>query len=228
MELRTMTLGKSELVETVDRLQVKLRAFLKDQGFRARGRTFNRKTSDGLIQVIQIQMGSFDPPGTTYIPGLRQNLYGKFTINLGVYVPEVAEYYVSGAAGPFIQEIRCCLRARLGTLGPEKADVWWAIRQDDELDREIKLRLERDALSFFKQFGTRDAILAELQGMTTPPFAASGPPRIICAIILAKRGLTTEARSLLASQARETRNPGHPAYVRALAERLGLGALDDE
>jgi hypothetical protein len=52
-----VTLDKSELAETLDRLQAKLRAFLKDQEFRARGRTFNRKTSDGLIQVVQIQMG---------------------------------------------------------------------------------------------------------------------------------------------------------------------------
>ena len=34
----------------------------------------------------------FDPPGTVYVPGLTQDLYGKFTVNLGVYVPEVAEY----------------------------------------------------------------------------------------------------------------------------------------
>jgi hypothetical protein len=112
-------------------------------------------------------------------------------------------------------------------LGPERADVWWTIRQDEGLYREIELRLERDAFPFLTRFGARDAILAELRGMTTPPFGVSAPPRIICAIILAKRGLTAEACTLLALQARETRNPGHPAYVRVLAERLGLGGLDD-
>lgn len=165
-----MVLGKSELAETLDRVQTKLRAFLKGQGFWVRGRAFNRETSDGLTQVVHIQMGSFDPPGTTYIPGLRQNLYGKFTVNLGVYVPEVAEYHQGGrGAAPFIQEARCCVRARLGTLGPKSADVWWAIRQNEGVADELELRLKRDGLPFLKRFETRDAILEEFRGLTAPP-----------------------------------------------------------
>jgi hypothetical protein len=222
----SMVLGKSELAETLDRVKAKLRAFLKGQDFRVRGRAFNRETSDGLTQVEHIQMGSFDPPGTTYIPGLRENLYGKFTINLGVYVPEVAEYQGGRVVAPFIQEARCCVRARLGTLGPESADVWWAIRRDEGVTDELELRLKRDGLPFLNRFETRDAILEELRGLTAPPFGASSPPRIVCAIILAGKGMTAEARTLLALQAKETRNPGHPAYVRALAEKLGLGGLD--
>jgi hypothetical protein len=46
------------------------------------------------------------------------------------------------------------------------------------------------------------------------------------AIILAERGEKDRARELLARQVLETRNPGHPAYVRRLAERLAVGALD--
>jgi hypothetical protein len=48
-------------------------AALAEYGFRARGRVLNRRTSDRLTEVVQIQMGSFDPPGTTYVPGLREN-----------------------------------------------------------------------------------------------------------------------------------------------------------
>jgi hypothetical protein len=81
---------KSDIAKSLDGLQAKLRPVLKDYGFRARGRTFNRTTSDGLTQVVNLQMGRFDPPGTTYVPGLRDNLYGKFTVNLGAFVPEVA------------------------------------------------------------------------------------------------------------------------------------------
>jgi hypothetical protein len=55
---------------------------------------------------------------------------------------------------------------------------------------------------------------------------ASGPPRIVKAIILAERSLKDEARALLAEQVLETRNPGHPDYVRRLAKQLGLGSLD--
>ena len=47
------------------------------------------------------QMGAFDPPGTTYIPGLRENLYGLFTINLGVYVPDVYKFQVGSEVKKF-------------------------------------------------------------------------------------------------------------------------------
>jgi hypothetical protein len=67
---------------------------LKGNGFRKRGNAFNRRPEPGLVQVVSFQMGAFDPPG----PGSEANLaarralgvpgdlYGRFTINLGVYV----------------------------------------------------------------------------------------------------------------------------------------------
>src|ERR1700688_3452188 len=111
-----MAADKSDLAKTLDELQAKLRPALKEWSFRARGRAFNRTTPDGLTEVVQLQMGSFDPPGTTYIPGLRENLYGKFTVNLGVFVPEVAEHYGAGAPKSFVQEYHCCVRTRLAIL----------------------------------------------------------------------------------------------------------------
>jgi hypothetical protein len=45
-------------------------------------------------------------------------------------------------------------------------------------------------------------------------------------VILATKGEKEAARELLALQAQETQNPGHPAYVRNLVDRLGLRSLD--
>ena len=216
-----MVAEKSDPSKTLDELQGKLRSALAERGFRTRGRAFNRTTSDGLTEVVHIQMGSFDPPGTTYIPGLCENLYGKFTVNLGVFVPEVAEQQGHRPLNSFVREIHCCVRTRLGRLGSEPRDIWWDIRRDDALTEELRQRLISDAI---RKFETRDAILAELLTATRSPSIT--PPRIVCAIILAARGRTNDARSLLAEQAKETRNPGHPAYVRSLAERLGLAPLD--
>jgi Domain of unknown function (DUF4304) len=219
-----MAPGKSDLAKSLDDLQAKLRPTLKQCGFRARGRTFNRTTSDGLTEVVGIQMGSFDPPGTTYVPGLRENRYGKFTVNLGVLVPEVAEQHGGGAPRSFVQEYHCCVRTRLALLGPERKDVWWEIRVEEALAEELLQRLERDAIPFFKKFETRDAILDQWLAAPKSVYALS-PPRIVYAIILAERGRKEAARALLAAQARETLNPGHPAYVRRLAEKLGVGDL---
>lgn len=216
---------KSELASALDAIQVRLAVELKARGFRVRGRTFNRQSPDGLTQVFNIQMGRFDPPGTTYHPGLRENLYGRFSVNVGVYVPEVAAIHGGGAAKNWVREYNCCLRARLGELGTEQADLWWSINRGDEVVYDLMPRIRHDSMFFFATYESRDRILSELMGKTENVGAGS-PPRIICAIILAGRGDARSARELLSKQARETRNPGHPGYVRALAERLGIGTLD--
>src|SRR5262249_34933378 len=86
-------------------------------------------------------------------------------------------------------------------------------------------RINDDALRYFAGFESRDQILARLHGLSEN-ISAGGPPRIISAIIYAERGDKMRSRALLAEQAKETRNPGHPAYVRELAEKLGLERLD--
>jgi hypothetical protein len=219
-----MATGKSDLAKSLDELKAKLQPTLKDYGFRARDRTFNRTTSDRLTQVVNLQMGRFDPPGTSYVPGLRENLYGKFTVNLGIFVPEVAMQVGRAPPKLFIQEYHCCVRARLGRLGPERRDDWWEIEDQESRAEDLLQRLRRDALPFFKEFETRDAILSQWLVVPKAQYAAT-PSRIVCAIILAERGRNEDARVLLAAQARETANPGHPAYVRRLADKLGVGDL---
>ena len=216
---------KSDLAKQMDEIQAALRPVLKREGYQGRGRTFNRTTLDGLAQVVNFQMGSFDPPGTTYIPGLRENMYGKFAVNLGVYVPEVAVYQGGREAQSFFREYDCCIRTRLGTIEPEK-DFWWVVRADHEVISDVKEQLIRQGLPFLERFNSRDRILQELRGLTENIFLS--PPRIVCAIILAERGDMNEARTLLQAQSCETRNPRHPEYVRGLAQRLGLGNLDGE
>jgi len=215
-----MTRKSAESVH-VDAVVAAINHALKLRGFRKQGRTFNRAMPDGLVQVINVQMGPFDPPGTTYHPGLRENLYGRFTVNLGVYVPEVAEYRLARQPEGFIREYHCTVRERLGPLGPERQDIWWLNSAVEEVGPEILQRLERDGLPYLERHGSRDAILQQWAGKSE--IQGSGdPPRIALAIILAGRGQLEEARRLLEAQAQEIRNPGHPAYVRSLADRLGV------
>lgn len=220
---------ESEPAKTLDGLQRKLRPFLQRRGFRVKRRTFNRTTADGLTQVVNFQMGTFDPPGTTYIPGLRENLYGKFTVNVGVHVPEVAQVHGGYRTRDFVREYGCCVRARLGQLGPEHEDRWWEIRDDEQIAAELELRLEQDAFPFLARFESRDMLLNEFSQMIdegVPGFVGGGPPRIICAIILAARGQHKDARELLADQVRNSQtHPGHAEYVRTLTGKLGLKPL---
>ena len=64
-------MAKSTHAQAVDDIQNALRPSLKERGFMVRGRTFNRTTEGGLTQVVNIQMGASDPPGTSHIPGFR-------------------------------------------------------------------------------------------------------------------------------------------------------------
>ena len=219
-------MAKSNHAKAVDGIQDALSPYLRARGFRVRGRTFNRVTEDVLTQVVNLQMGASDPPGTTHIPGFRENLHGLFTVNLGVYVPEVARHHGGGEARAWVQEHHCCVRARLGEVSGERRDVWWRTQADDAAVDDVRSRLEAGGLPFLERFSTRDRILAEWADRSER-MGASSPPRIVTAIILSERGLKEGARSLLARQAFETRNPGHKNYVRKLANRLAVGSLDD-
>lgn len=217
---------KSEFAVAVDEIQKQLANSLRRAGFKAKGRAFNRTTTDGLTQVIGIQMGASDPPGTTYIPGLRENLHGRFTVNLGVYVPEV-DCGIDKSLPAWIQEHSCCIRSRLGRLIGEGKDMWWLAQVQPEVVQDILNCLEQTGIPFLEQFASRDKILSAWS--SGEPINIGGhPPRIIRAIILAKRGQAEEAKQLLRLQIEtSTRNPGHPAYVRSLAASLGLGSLEE-
>lgn len=215
----------SEFVKAVDEIQRALRPSLKEHGFRVRGRTFNRTTDDGLTQVVNLQMGPSDPPGTAYIPGFREKMHGLFTINLGVYIPEVAELHGGGLAKSWVQEYYCSIRSRLGPASGTSQDLWWHARNPADVVADIQPLLLSYGLLFLGRFRSRDLILYELDGQGEN-LEHCAVPRIICAIILSRRGQTDAARALMAAQTLENRyNRNHPAYVRELAVRMGLGEV---
>jgi hypothetical protein len=217
-------MAKSEYVTAVDEIQKELRPLMNRRGFKVRGRTFNRSTEDGLTQVVNLQMGRSDPPGTNYIPGFRENVHGLFTVNLGVYVPEVARARWGREVRSWVQDYDCCVRARLGAACGDPKDVWWSARLDGNVVADIGGRLELSGLPFLDRFATRDKILNEWADRTEN-MGASGPPRITMAVILAERGDRDRARELLARQASDTSTPGHADYVRTLAATLRLDPL---
>lgn len=211
---------KSDFAGTLDNLQKRLDPLLRDAGFRKSSRTYNRTTADDLTHVIDFQMGRSDPPGTTHIPGLRENLYGLFTVNLGVYVPEVARHHGGGEAKSVVYDGNCCIRTRLGRgTGTE---TWWKISDDEALATELRQRLQNEAFPLFQRFENRDQILDEFETASDNTDLIR-TPRIVCAIILLNRSERERAHHLLTAQARnQAINPRHKTYVVDLALRLGI------
>ncbi len=219
---------KSRFAEQLDEIQTALAPFLKGKGFKKRGRTYNRRSTDNLISVINFQMGAFDPPGTTYIPGIRENFYGLFTINLGIFVPEVYTALSEGEVKNFVPEYYCHIRARLGRLGPKRQDIWWQANRSQELIDDLQRRLEMDALPFLRHFESREAIMRDWPDYYDKNKIGPSNPNIILAIILANRGRKDEAKSFLEKQIKETQHTGHKEYVRNLAKSLGFEELNVE
>jgi hypothetical protein len=217
---------QSEFHRAVDIIQAALRPWLRSVGFRCRARTFNRVTDDGLTQVVGIQMGPFEPPGTIEIPGLRENLHGWFTVNLGVYVPEVAMVQ-HGQVPQWIAEYRCTVRTRLGGASGNDQDLWWRADPSTQVINDVRERLEVGGVPWLNRFASREQVLRELDGLDMT--AWTNTPRVVSAIIRVARGETASARVLLRDQARETAggNPSHASYVRRLADTLGVGPLDE-
>lgn len=219
---------KSEFAKAVDDVQRALRPRLKALGFRVRGRTFNRVTDEGLTQVVNIQMGPSDPPGTTYIPGLREDFHGLFAVNLGVYVPEVAnlrQYQVRS----WVQEAVCCVRSRLGRSLEDEGSVWWHARNDTAVIEDVWLLLESEGMAFLDRFSTRAKITEEATMWRRPGTMGAGgdQPRIVMASIFAEQGRMEDARDALRRQIAwaESNHPSHAEHVRGLVSRLGLGRL---
>jgi len=220
---------KSSLVVRLDEIQTALRPFLAGRGFRIRGRGFNRTTGDGLTQVVELQMGRFEPPGHVEAAGLNRISYGKFTLNLGVYIPEAAEASGIVAKG-FVRETFCAIRARIGSLAPDRHDVWWNI--DDAaapLVEELQNRLQYHGLPFLETFNSRDSVLQECHA-TAYEYPVFFPvQRMVCAAILVRFGRPDEARTLFVEHLTATADrPRHAPYVYAFAERLGLSLPDPE
>jgi hypothetical protein len=139
---------------------------LKERQFRKRGNAFNRTAKpDGLVHVINFQMGAFDPPGTVETPGLRPNLYGRFTINLGVWLPGVMEPGdLAPRARPFVNEYNCHLRERIGFLLPQHQDTWWPLSTPtDELAATITSVIDQYVYPWLAKFATWDGALHELE-----------------------------------------------------------------
>ena len=116
---------RSPLSQQMQSVVAYVAPLMKAHGFRKRSNTFNRSTEDGLVHVANFQMGPYEPipPNLNVQDQIRHvaaltelrgyvSLYGSFTVNLGVFIPEMAEATQGRGVGlrPPIQPILAGLR----------------------------------------------------------------------------------------------------------------------
>ncbi|MGH1488593.1 MAG: DUF4304 domain-containing protein [Acidimicrobiales bacterium] len=106
----------SELIDAV--IKGQLAPVLKQAGFKRSGRNWHQSHERSVV-VVNVQASAFNTPEQT-----------RFTINLGVWFPELAEFQPanlqpSNRLRP--TEPHCHFRQRVGGLLPGGLDRWWEL-----------------------------------------------------------------------------------------------------
>jgi hypothetical protein len=214
------------MAEAMAQIVRTLAPLFKKAGFRKRRHSFNRLVEDGVVHVVDLQMGPYEPPGTVEIPGLRENLYGLFCVNLGVYVAEMGDE--GGRGGSWINEYGCDLRKRLGELiPPGDQDVWWSLADPPASTHDVEAALTEHGLPWLDGLSSRRNILdryylfgASALGM--PPRARIDIARVHLAL-----GDEEAADRELRLHWNDSLEPGHREYFAGVLKQLGREHLLD-
>lgn len=220
-----MSKPKSAVVLKLDELQVKLDRTLKPLGYRRRGRIWNRSPEPDLVQVIGIQAGPYEFDSHLYG---HPNFYGKFAINLGVYVRECFEGLNENFSYKTINDAYCEMRTRLENLDG-RPDFYWSTNENVEsLFDDIAGLLVGVGVPWLNRFASRDAILAEFANYEQGAGAWWwSVPRLSVAMIHLARGNEAAAKNLFEGQYRTSSHQSHQEHVQKLALRFGLGKLQN-
>jgi len=173
----------SKVVIGLNDIQDIISARLKPLGFRKKGRSYNRIVADGIVQVIGLQSGMF-PIGDSIVPGPRENLYGKFTVNLGVYLPCIPDPDKLHVGLRFFAEYHCRIRSRLGNLINDGSDVWWAIEPPFNVVGGLVAGLiEAKGIPFLNDFGSYERTVAFYERNSKLPFNTDGASALTAAFV---------------------------------------------
>ncbi|MGC5018266.1 DUF4304 domain-containing protein [Micromonospora sp. DT47] len=194
---------------------------LKRHGFDRRGRTYDR-ARDGRRELINVQ------------PNKWNNRYGgSFTINLGIFIPEVDSIVSLYPLQAPPQEPECHIRCRIGDVGPDGrmrddkgADAWRGWRAFDAqtdlsaFGAEVRQWVERNALGFFDKMSTGAGMLARLRRYPMPADWV-GLREVVLAAYAGEPTLAQECLDVVVAKA----SPGPNRILREAARvagRLGL------
>jgi hypothetical protein len=208
---------KSEFAIGLDEIQKPIAAALKQKGFRKAGRTFNRLSVGGLTHVVNFQMGQY-PIGEYVIPGIREDFYGKFAINLGIVLPCIRRIERRWEAKKVYQEYDCEIRQRLGSLAKNGHDVWWIIKPPlAAVASEVQNLLFEFGMPFLDHFSSYEDVTREFETCGKFPFLNEGRSALVAAMIYHDRGNSTASESAF-RRAKEypTKNAGFLKHIQTI------------
>jgi Domain of unknown function (DUF4304) len=187
---------------------------LKEHGFHKKGRTYYRDRG-GYQQLINIQAHSHNS-----FEG------GSFTVNLGLFSPELYDVVYDEVLAEPAQEQHCFLRYRISQIGEDgwrradwQRDEWWEFDHPTDLEAlgvSVADSLRRKALSFFEHLPTAAAMIeAVRQGRHQVD-------RLTLAVLAKHAGDTGLAQQIVDEQREGNPHPWMKRNLARIATRLGL------
>lgn len=190
-------MGTKLVIDRIDNL-------LRPLGFHRHKATWNRR-SGPFIDVIDLQISKSDD---------------MFTINAGVFDPEIYRQCWSEEPKGIIREPKCTVRARIGELAAGH-DLWWDMdgpNKQETFDRIVET-IGSSVVPFLERMHSRKA----MEGFLTDAGVANKryPPDIIyLAILMYGRGDRDGACALLHDLRQKTVSGGWRARVGEIAKCL--------
>jgi hypothetical protein len=198
---------------------------LERAGFRKRRHSFNRDGQDGIVHVISFQMGPFEPPGTVEVPPIRLNLYGQFTVNLGIYVPAMG-HEEHKQRPQWINDYDCHLRKRLGELiPPGTTDIWWHLTERQRAAADVETELMSRGLPWLDGLASSQSVLDRYYLFGRKALGLAPRGRIDIARLHLAMGDEEAADRELALHWNDDLRPGHRDYFKRILEDLGRDHL---
>ena len=103
-----------EIIDTI--INYRLKQLLKEEGYRKTARTFKYR-GDDFVRIVNVQASPWNSSND-----------GKFTVNLGIYFPKLAEIHDFMEVKQNPTESDCLVHERIGFLMPVKRDFWWPVK----------------------------------------------------------------------------------------------------
>ena len=193
--------------------QVPVTEALKPLGFRKSGNYYNRHAKDGLVQVVGFQSGQ-----------AVSTLHGNFTVNLGVFVPCIAQLEGNSPRGRYVTDAHCEVRSRLSDVAKLGGDKWWPLNESSSKSGAIVASaIGSHGIPFLERYASYEAILDRFNEDGELPFHNPARSALAVAIIHWDRGSSSQARDYFErAQNAPSHNSRFAEYVVEVRARCGL------
>lgn len=199
----------SEIADLIDAVvREGLAPHLRSRRFEKHARTFTFEAA-ACTQIVNVQASQWN-----------EGRDGRFTLNLGVYFPKVAERRGRVAKGAYPKESESTLRIRIGRLMPDNLDQWWEIHDGTDTRRlsdEVVNAYATCGEPWLNEVMVLENVLPRLRKGDLLMAAAT-------ALELGKRDVARE----IVSEALSRANPEFAPTVRRFAEKQGIGTLENQ